>query len=80
MVIECRHVWNYISEYLDGTLPEATRDTVQGHLEHCEICSAILDSTRNIIILTADDRVFELPVGFSERLHARIALELMSTE
>jgi hypothetical protein len=50
------------------------------HLEHCEICSAILDSTRNVIILTADDRVFELPVGFSERLHARIDLELTRSE
>ena len=79
MVIECKHVWNYISEYLDGALAEETRGTVQKHLEHCEICSAILDSTRNIIILTADDRVFELPVGFSERLHTRIDLELMST-
>jgi len=29
-------------------------------------------------ILTADDRVFELPGGFSERLHARIDLELKS--
>jgi len=80
MVIECKHVWNYISEYLDGTLSEATRDTVQRNLEHCEICSAILDSTRNIIILTADDRVFELPVGFGERLHARIDSELTSTK
>ena len=79
MVVECKHVWNYISEYLDGALPEETRNTVQKHLEHCEICSAILDSTRNIIILTADDRVFELPVGFSERLHARIDRELMAT-
>jgi anti-sigma factor RsiW len=79
MVIECKRVWNHISEYLDGTLPEETRNLVQRHLEHCEICSAVLDSTRNIIILTADDRVFELPVGFSERLHARIHLELMST-
>ncbi len=78
MVIECKHVWNYISEYLDDTLPDDTRATVQKHLEHCEICSAILDSTRNIIILTADSRVFELPVGFSERLHARIELELAS--
>lgn len=77
MVIDCKHVWNYISEYLDGTLPEETRQVVQKHLDHCEICSAILDSTRNIIILTADDRVFEHPVGFSERLHARIDLELM---
>lgn len=79
MVIECKHVWNYISEYLDGALPEQMRDTVQKHLEHCEICSAILDSTRNMLILTADERVFELPVGFSERLHARIDLEVTST-
>jgi predicted anti-sigma-YlaC factor YlaD len=76
MVIDCKHVWNFISEYLDGTLPEGTRKTVQKHLDHCEICSAILDSTRNVIILTAGDRVFELPVGFSERLHARIDFEL----
>ena len=79
MVIECKHVWNYISGYLDDDLPKETRDIVQKHLDHCEICSAILDSTRNMIILVADDRVFELPVGFSERLHARIDLELMAT-
>ncbi|WP_263354117.1 anti-sigma factor family protein [Acidicapsa acidisoli] len=77
MVIDCKHVWNYISDFIDGALPEEIRVTVQKHLDHCEICSAILDSTRNIIILTADDRVFELPVGFSERLHKRIDLELM---
>lgn len=77
MVIDCKHVWNYISDFIDGDLPEETRVTVQKHLEHCEICSAILDSTRNIIILTADKRVFELPVGFSERLHKRIDLEFM---
>jgi len=28
------------------------------------------------LILTADDRTFELPVGFSERLHERLAKEL----
>ena len=77
MVIDCKHVWNYISDFIDGDLPEETRVTVQKHLEHCEICSAILDSTRNVIILTADKRVFELPVGFSERLHKRIDLEFM---
>jgi predicted anti-sigma-YlaC factor YlaD len=77
MVIDCKHVWNYISDFIDGALPEETRDTVQKHLDHCEICLAILDSTRNVIILIADERVFELPVGFSERLHARIDLEFM---
>ena len=76
MVIECKHVWDHISGYLDDSLDPATKELVQRHLEHCEICSAILDSTRNILVLTADDRVFELPVGFSERLHARLDREI----
>lgn len=76
MVLECKHVWNHISEYLDGTLDPQVLAMVQKHLEHCEICSAILDSTRNILVLTADDRVFELPLGFSERLHARLEQEI----
>ncbi len=79
MVIECKHVWERISEYLDGTLSPEVLAEVQNHLEHCEICSAILDSTRNILVLTADDRVFELPLGFSERLHARLDLEISLT-
>jgi len=76
MVIECKHVWDYISDYLDGSLPPETKELVQRHLEHCELCSAILDSTRNILVLTADDRVFELPLGFSERLHDRLEREI----
>lgn len=76
MVIECKHVWDHISGYLDDTLSPEVRDMVQEHLEHCEICSAILDSTRNILILTADERVFELPLGFSDRLHTRLDEEM----
>ena len=76
MVLECKHVWEYISGYLDDSLDLETRETVQRHLDHCEICSAILDSTRNILILTADERVFEIPIGFSERLHARLDREI----
>ena len=76
MVIECKHVWEHISDYLDQSLPPEVLEQVEKHLAHCEICSAILDSTRNILILTADDRVFELPLGFSQRLHARIEEEI----
>jgi hypothetical protein len=76
VVLDCKHIWDCISGYLDDTLSPELRDLVQKHLDHCEICSAILDSTRNILILTADDLVFELPVGFSERLHARLDEEM----
>lgn len=76
MVIDCKHVWDHISGYLDDTLSAEVKELVQKHLEHCEICSAILDSTRNILILTGDERTFELPLGFSERLHARLSEEI----
>lgn len=76
MVLDCKHVWDHISGYLDNDLAPELLAQVQQHLDHCEICSAILDSMRNILILTADERVFELPLGFSERLHARLDAEI----
>ena len=76
MRIDCKHVWEHISAYIDGEVDANLRADIDRHLETCEICSAVLDSTRNVVILVADDRVFELPAGFSERLHARIDREL----
>ena len=76
MRIDCKHVWQYISAYIEGDVDETLRAQIDRHLETCEICSAVLDSTRNIVILTADDRIFELPAGFSQRLHQRIDREL----
>ena len=80
MNLDCKHVWEHISAYIDNTVDAQLREDIERHLEHCEICSAILDSTRNILVLTADDRTFELPVGYSERLHERLARELASSE
>jgi hypothetical protein len=77
MIIECTRVWDCVSGYLDNSLSSETRKLVQRHLEHCEICSAILDSTCNILVLTADSRVFDLPIGFSDRLRARLAREIV---
>jgi predicted anti-sigma-YlaC factor YlaD len=72
MSLECKHVWEHISGYLDKELDPELLAAIEKHLEHCEVCSAILDSTRNVLVLTADDRTYELPVGYSDRLHARL--------
>lgn len=79
MELNCKHVWEYISDYIDGSVEPEVRLQIERHLENCEICSAILDSTRNILYLTADNQTFALPIGFSERLHARLAEELATT-
>jgi anti-sigma factor RsiW len=74
--IDCQHVWEHISAYIDGEVDAELRAKIDKHLETCEICSAVLDSTRNVVVLVADDRVFELPAGFSVRLHARLDKEM----
>jgi predicted anti-sigma-YlaC factor YlaD len=76
MRIDCNHVWEYISAYIDNDVDPVVRADIDRHLETCEICSAVLDSTRNVVILVADERVFELPSGFSDRLHAHIDREI----
>ncbi len=72
MKLVCKEVWEQISDYLDQQLTLEVRQKIEKHLENCEVCSAILDSTRNVLVLTADDRTYELPVGYSKRLHARL--------
>jgi anti-sigma factor RsiW len=72
MVLNCRHVWNQISDYIDGSVAPELREAIEEHLAHCRHCAAVLDSTRNILVLVADDRTFELPIGYSERLHAKL--------
>lgn len=79
MRIDCKHVWEHISAYIDGDVDAALRAEIDAHLETCEICSAVLDSTRNMVILVADDRVFELPAGFSQRLHDRLEREIAAS-
>jgi anti-sigma factor RsiW len=80
MELNCKHVWEYISDYIDGSVDPEVRNQIERHLEHCEICSAILDSTRNILYLTADERTFALPVGYSGRLHERLEKELTALQ
>ena len=79
MRIDCKHVWQFISAFIDGEVDAALREEIDRHLETCDICSAVLDSTRNVVVLVADERVFELPAGYSERLHARLDREIELT-
>ncbi len=76
MSLDCKHVWEHISEYIDRQLDPQLLAEVENHLENCEVCSAVLDSTRNVLVLTADDRTYELPVGYSKRLHERLEVAL----
>ena len=79
MVLNCKQVWAQISNYIEGEVAPELLEAIEEHLAHCRHCAAVLDSTRNILVLIADDRTFELPVGYSERLHARLREAIASS-
>jgi hypothetical protein len=42
---------------------------IEKHLRGCHRCTAVYDSTRKMLVITGDERVFEIPSGYSARLH-----------
>ena len=76
MEISCREVIRELSTFIDQDVEADLRAQIEEHLAKCRHCSAIYDGTQNVIRLIGDDRVFELPAGFSQRLRNRLAKEL----
>jgi anti-sigma factor (TIGR02949 family) len=80
MTLNCKHVWAQVSEYIDGSVPAEMREAIERHLANCRHCSAVYDSTRNILMLAGDERTFEVPLGFGERLHTRLQVWMDSSD
>ena len=72
MLVNCEEVWREISNYLDGDVDPGLRAAMEEHFRACKHCTAVLDGTRNVIKLYGDERMFEVPLGFSQRLHYRL--------
>ena len=70
--ISCVEVWREISNYLDEDISPAVRERMEAHFKVCAHCTAVVDGTRNVVGLVGDGRVFQMPEGFSMRLHERL--------
>jgi anti-sigma factor RsiW len=77
MAMTCQQLWREVCDYVDGTISPTTREEVESHLAYCKYCSAVVDGVRNVVVLVADGRVFELPIGFTRRLKERLQKELI---
>ena len=72
MGITCETAWRNSSDYIDGTLSPDLRVAMDDHIKSCQSCAAVMDGLRNIVTLYGDERMAEVPAGFSQRLHRRI--------
>jgi predicted anti-sigma-YlaC factor YlaD len=68
-MVSCETIIANLSSYLDGEAAPEMRQKIEKHLRGCHRCSAVYDSTRKMLVITGDERIIEIPAGFSERLH-----------
>jgi Putative zinc-finger len=68
-MVSCKRVVAELSNFLADAVDPRLRREIEDHLRHCRHCSTLLDSTRKVLVISGDERTFEVPLGYSERLH-----------
>jgi putative zinc finger protein len=71
--VNCEQVWSEISNYVDGDVDAALRASMDEHFHSCKRCASVLAGTQNVVRLYGDERMLEVPAGFSRRLEKRLA-------
>jgi hypothetical protein len=75
-MLHCEQVWREVSNYVDGDVDAALRSSMEEHFRTCKRCASVLAGTRNVIQLYGDERMLEVPAGFSRRLEKRLTKDV----
>ncbi len=67
--MKCKELLKMLNDYVDGDIDPGICEEFQKHLDACEGCRVVVDTTRKTITLYRDEAVHEMPVAFRERLH-----------
>lgn len=78
--MRCRQVIDKISEYLDGELDPELVLEVERHMEHCEDCRIVVDTTHKTLEIYCHTEPSPLPVAVRERLSEMFAEKFRSKE
>jgi len=73
----CQALLGTLSEYIDGELPADLCQDIEKHLEGCENCRVVLNTTRRTIDLVQIPATEEatVPADVRERLFLRLNLD-----
>lgn len=74
--MNCKGVIRQLSDYLDGELDPALMAELTRHLEHCEDCRLVVNTTRKTIEIYCNTEPMSLPPGVRERLERALATKL----
>lgn len=70
--MKCKECFQQISNYLDNEIDPGLKQELEQHLDKCHRCRVVFDSARKTIELYCDGKLFELPAGVHDRLHAAL--------
>lgn len=71
--LNCEQVWREVSNYVDGEVDPTLRASMDAHFLECARCRSVLEGMRNVVQVYGDERMLEVPAGFSGRLEKRLA-------
>jgi hypothetical protein len=71
-MLNCEQVRREVSNYLDGDVDAGLRPALEEHFRTCAQCASVLAGARNVVALYGDERMLEVPAGFSRRLEKRL--------
>jgi anti-sigma factor RsiW len=69
-MVKCDRVLQELSNYIDEDVDPVLRGEIEEHLRGCHRCSVLVDSTRKMLYIVGDERVLEIPIGYSQRLQS----------
>lgn len=71
-MMDCKEVLANLSCYVDGEGSTELRKALEDHIARCRRCRVVFDTTGKMLKLLIDVEPFEVPLGVSARLYARL--------
>lgn len=66
--VECRQIAELLGDYLDGSLPQHTRELIEFHIDGCAPCVAFVNTYRGTVDAAQRLREVRIPAELKQRL------------
>ncbi|MGB9244411.1 MAG: anti-sigma factor [Candidatus Acidiferrales bacterium] len=76
--MNCRNIVKELSNYLDEALDSTLKASIEKHLEHCEDCKVVVDTTKQTIQIYCNSEPAPLPEDTRQRLRDALKKRLHS--
>jgi predicted anti-sigma-YlaC factor YlaD len=74
--VNCRTIVKELSNYLEESLDSTLKATIEKHLEHCDDCRVVVDTTKQTINIYCNSEPAPLPEDTRVRLREALMKHL----